>query len=547
MNRPDGSETARGPDDAAGLTAPHLLVCLRCGFTYAEFRGRGLLGCAECYESFGEILHADMFHVHPRLFRAAPAGQTAGNDARRAETAAALRERLSDALRFERYEEAAALRRELAVHVHGPRDPVTGTARADASPDAAVTETRTHAPDATSDDSAGFLAGLAEAPVSWAAPLVGSDAPLPPETARLLFVRVLARRNFAGFPFWVSCSPETCDALLPQAHVPARAQGLRDSVRLAALDAAQRGLLRERMLLPERPVSFAANRDRKRLWTPRTEEDGLRTHALLGEVEHWTLVRTMGPRAASHAGHPPRTPPASAHNALDALADIVRRDAEDSRSHAFARSETWNFLTSHPAHAGHGLQFEAGLHLPALAEPGARDTLLRIRRALGATGYDLQALSLREPGATEAGFFRLASRGGAGATAEDDAVAFAAKARTLLRVDAELWERRAAREPGVVEDRMHRALRVLQEARRMDHAEAQRLVSAARTGVYAGAFPGSLREALETFRVRAQPFHVRALALSEMQGAPDPAEAAGIDPDDLAVRARLARRLLSHP
>jgi protein arginine kinase activator len=85
-----------------------LRVCTQCGFTYAEFQARGLLGCAECYAGFGEALFADLLHLHPRLHRRAP--PPPGN---RADDVAALRERFSDALRGERYEEAAELRQRM--------------------------------------------------------------------------------------------------------------------------------------------------------------------------------------------------------------------------------------------------------------------------------------------------------------------------------------------------------------------------------------------------------------------------------------------------
>lgn len=79
-----------------------LRVCTQCGFTYAEFLARGLLGCPECYTHFGDSLFADLLHLHPDLHRR-PAGATADE----------LRARFSEALRLERYEEAAALRERL--------------------------------------------------------------------------------------------------------------------------------------------------------------------------------------------------------------------------------------------------------------------------------------------------------------------------------------------------------------------------------------------------------------------------------------------------
>jgi protein arginine kinase activator len=85
-----------------------LRVCTQCGFTHSEFLARGLLGCPECYTHFGDALFADLLHLHPDLYRRSAAA-----------TADEVRARFSEALRLERYEEAAALRerlRELGVN-----------------------------------------------------------------------------------------------------------------------------------------------------------------------------------------------------------------------------------------------------------------------------------------------------------------------------------------------------------------------------------------------------------------------------------------------
>ena len=103
-----------------------MLVCTQCGFTYAEFQARGLLGCARCYTHFGETLWAEMLQIHPHLWRRAPpAFDTGGTEAasadRELENKAGLKEKLQDALRRERYEEAADLQRrlELGKENHG--------------------------------------------------------------------------------------------------------------------------------------------------------------------------------------------------------------------------------------------------------------------------------------------------------------------------------------------------------------------------------------------------------------------------------------------
>lgn len=91
-------------------------VCTHCGFTWDEYRARGLLGCPQCYAVFGDSLQADLLWFHRALEHSAvsaPGAATAGSAESPAapERIAALREQLAAALRKEKYEEAARLRR----------------------------------------------------------------------------------------------------------------------------------------------------------------------------------------------------------------------------------------------------------------------------------------------------------------------------------------------------------------------------------------------------------------------------------------------------
>lgn len=95
-------------------------VCTQCGFTYAEFLTRGLLGCPQCYVCFGEGLWADLLQMHPNLYKhpmpelnemaPEPGTHASSGDL---EDLAQLKEMLNDALRGERYEEAAMLHRRI--------------------------------------------------------------------------------------------------------------------------------------------------------------------------------------------------------------------------------------------------------------------------------------------------------------------------------------------------------------------------------------------------------------------------------------------------
>jgi protein-arginine kinase len=214
-------------------------------------------------------------------------------------------------------------------------------------------------------------------------------------------------------------------------------------------------------------------------------------HALFGEVEHWTHVRSVAGMPDPKGNGATLPPPPASKTPPGPL---------------WARSSAYGYLTSNPAFAGTGLQVEAGLHLPVLAR---ERRIHAVQKALGAMGYDLEPLSLRNPGSAETGHFRLLARGGMDLPEETLYTNFAAKTESVLAAETGALEQWHTREPNRLEDHVHRALRLLQEARRMEYAELLSLISYARMGVYLEILPENLRDLLETLRVRAQPFHVR--------------------------------------
>ncbi len=104
----------KGSKAVAGRTT-RTEACPGCGLTPAEFRSKGRLGCPRCYEVFRHELMPLLQRIHeaqshrgrlPAITSAAPprVDERALSD---------LRQRLEDAVRGERYEEAAGLRDEL--------------------------------------------------------------------------------------------------------------------------------------------------------------------------------------------------------------------------------------------------------------------------------------------------------------------------------------------------------------------------------------------------------------------------------------------------
>ena len=92
-------------------------ACPGCGMTPTDFKTKGRLGCPRCYETFRTDLVPLLQRVHEaQNHRGRLPGRrlpTCGSDVPAA--LAELRRKLEDAVRGERYEEAAKLRDELRV------------------------------------------------------------------------------------------------------------------------------------------------------------------------------------------------------------------------------------------------------------------------------------------------------------------------------------------------------------------------------------------------------------------------------------------------
>lgn len=99
-------------------------TCPGCGMKLADFRGKGRLGCPRCYDTFRQELMPLLQRIHEaqshrgRLPAALPEATATTDDQQLTE----LRRRLEDAVRGERYEEAARLRDELRRAERGGED-----------------------------------------------------------------------------------------------------------------------------------------------------------------------------------------------------------------------------------------------------------------------------------------------------------------------------------------------------------------------------------------------------------------------------------------
>ncbi len=117
---PAAGGTVSGPSMA--LTTTSATKCPVCGFSQADFKKTGRLGCSTCYQTFSESLGSLLKAMHKGT---AHTGKMPANMARRREIAERLRgmqEELKKAVESENYENAASLRdqiRKLANQMEG--------------------------------------------------------------------------------------------------------------------------------------------------------------------------------------------------------------------------------------------------------------------------------------------------------------------------------------------------------------------------------------------------------------------------------------------
>jgi protein arginine kinase activator len=122
---------AKGVNDPAGFALADLMLglgasqqieeaaggadvkCPRCGFTQADFKKSGRLGCPECYKTFSEGLSGLLKSMHKgtRHVGKAPEALKASRDA--ADKLKTLQKKLAKAIESENFEEAAHLRDEI--------------------------------------------------------------------------------------------------------------------------------------------------------------------------------------------------------------------------------------------------------------------------------------------------------------------------------------------------------------------------------------------------------------------------------------------------
>ncbi|HTT55747.1 MAG TPA: UvrB/UvrC motif-containing protein [Opitutaceae bacterium] len=118
---------AKGVTDPSGFSLADLLLkaslnpeapaetvrCEQCGFTQADFKKLGRFGCPACYEAFKEVIDPMLANMHKGLAHVGKVPQRALERKSLYDKLTQLQSDLDQAIKAERYEDAARFRDEI--------------------------------------------------------------------------------------------------------------------------------------------------------------------------------------------------------------------------------------------------------------------------------------------------------------------------------------------------------------------------------------------------------------------------------------------------
>jgi protein arginine kinase activator len=96
-------------------TGGNELKCKNCGFTQADFKKAGRLGCSECYVTFSEGLESLLKTMHKGTRHAGKVPQALQQSRDLSDKLKSLQKKLEKAVADEDFEQAAAMRDEIKV------------------------------------------------------------------------------------------------------------------------------------------------------------------------------------------------------------------------------------------------------------------------------------------------------------------------------------------------------------------------------------------------------------------------------------------------
>jgi protein arginine kinase len=329
------------------------------------------------------------------------------------------------------------------------------------------------------------------------------------ETDVVMSSRIRLARNLAGFPFTTRATDDQ------KAEILARAKAATEPMRLAKkswfVDVAAAPALDARFLVERHLVSRelamgkgargAAFGSDERISVMVNEEDHLRIQAI-------------------HSGL----------SLQDAWEDARRVDVSMEQGLPYAVSPTYGYLTACPTNVGTGLRASVMLHLPALVTAKQID---KVFQAASRTGLAVRGF-YGEGTMASGDFYQISNQVTLGVAEEDILRSLERMLPTILEYERKVRRYLLADRRTRLEDKVHRALAILRNARMMASEEAMELLSAVRLGVVLGIADGPPVRAVNELFVLIQPAHLQKQAGRELES-----------DDRDALRASLLRKALA--
>jgi len=273
----------------------------------------------------------------------------------------------------------------------------------------------------------------------------------------VISTRVRLARNVTTYPFPSRMKPEQARELVNRADDAIHASALGASFTkydFDALDEVQRGVFVEQ---------HAASKELANGTLPRALllSDDAHISIMVNEEDH-LRIQIMGAGLCID----------------ECIADAEKIDLLMDEALHYAFDETYGYLTACPTNLGCGMRLSVMLHLPALTESGSIRSIIAQAGKLGFTVRGIYGEGTQAEGAV----YQLSNALSLGRTESETAARLKDVTMRIIEAERNLREKLAETNRIYLEDRVYRALGILQNARTMSSEEAIRLLSDLRMG-----------------------------------------------------------------
>ncbi len=175
-----------------------------------------------------------------------------------------------------------------------------------------------------------------------------------------------------------------------------------------------------------------------------------------------------------------------------------------SKSVGIAFDESLGYLTACPTNLGTGLRASVMLHLPAMSAYGYIKSLSTLMTKIGLTVRGLYGEGSEPNGC----MYQLSNQVTLGISEKDAIEKLSSAVEQIISKERELREKMIKNTPGDTADKLWRSYGTLKYARKLDSAEAARLISNVRLGAVCGIIPELADINLVSLLFESMPAHI---------------------------------------